>query len=771
MYRAARLLIATALIVSTVSPGICSQTDSKRTEPTGRIGGRVVDGSTQSPVIGASVLIAGTERGSATDDDGKFTIKNIPVGSYVVAIRAVGYEPLSKTDIIVRPGRITHITSELSVSAVELSDIVVSAGYFAQEDSKPTSSTTFSGEEIRRAPGSAGDVSRIIHALPSIAKVDDQINSLVVRGGSPSENAFYLDNIEIPNINHYPLQGTTGGPISLINVDFLDKVEFSAGGFPSKYGDRLSSVMELTFREGNREEFDGQIDFNMAGVGAVLEGPLAGGRGSWMFSGRRSYLDLLVDAVGVGVAPRYSDYQGKIVYDLSSRSKLSILGIAGVDYFSLDSSTAWDDCNQFYGDFSGYEHAFGANWRYLWGGNGYSNTSVSYNAIKYKGDVQETKNGRHLFDQNSIESGINIRNINHFLAGDKHQLEFGFDAKYLMTDHDYHLYDYVNSFGDTIPALILDKYTAAPLVGAFVSHIWQWHPQITTTIGLRYDWLEYNGHAHLSPRFSFNYRFNPRTSLSGAAGIYRQFLPLSLMTQRDHFVDLADPVAYHGILGVSHLLSDDTRLTIETYYKEYDNFPMDPAQPQMFLADELGFARMVGNFETLKAEGKAWAAGLEAIIQKKLVAGVYGLLAGSYSRTRYRGLDGMWRDRLFDNKVNFSVEGGYKPNNKWEFGLRWICAGGRPQTPLDLDRSRLQNVSVRDASRVNEDRIPAYHSLNLRMDRRYHFEKSSLIVFLSIWNAYNRKNVSMYYWNEVERKEDVLYQWSMLPVIGLEYEF
>ncbi|MCK4373528.1 MAG: carboxypeptidase-like regulatory domain-containing protein, partial [candidate division Zixibacteria bacterium] len=154
MYRAARLLIATALIVSVVSPGILSQTDSKQTEPTGRISGRVVDGSTQSPVIGASVLIAGTERGSATDDDGKFTIKNIPVGSYVVAIRAVGYEPLSKTDIIVRPGRITHITSELSVSAVELSDIVVSAGYFAQEDSKPTSSTTFSGEEIRRAPGS-----------------------------------------------------------------------------------------------------------------------------------------------------------------------------------------------------------------------------------------------------------------------------------------------------------------------------------------------------------------------------------------------------------------------------------------------------------------------------------------------------------------------------------------------------------------------------------------------------------------------------------------
>lgn len=770
MSRCFRLALMAVVVALSFFAGHVSAADDGAV-PTGSIKGKVIDAQTQMPIPGVSVVLVDTKKGAGTEGDGSFSIAKVPVGSYVVGIRAVGYEPQSRTDVIVRPGRITYVNSELAVSAVAVSDIVVSAGYFSQEDSKPTSSTTFSGEEIRRSPGSAGDVSRIIHALPSIAKVDDQLNSLAVRGGSPSENAFYLDNIEIPNINHYPLQGTSGGPISLVNVDLLDKVDFSAGGFPAKHGDRLSSVMELTFREGNRDEFDGQLDLNMAGVGAVLEGPLSGGRGSWVFSGRRSYLDLLVDAIAIGVAPKYSDYQGKVVYDLSSKSKLSLLGLVGIDYIDFDSSTSWEDGNQFYGEFSGYEYAYGANWRYLWGGRGYSNTSLSYNATKYKGDVQETKSGRHLFDQNSVEAGINIRNVNHYSAGEQHQWEFGFDAKYLMTDFDYHLYDYVNSFGDTIPELVVDDYTGAPLVGGFVSHVWQLHHKLTTTLGLRYDWFEYNGHSHLSPRFSFNYRFNQQTSLSGAAGVYRQFLPLSLMTQRQQFVDLADPIAYHGILGVSHLLGDDTKLSVETYYKQYDNFPLDPAQPQIFLADELGFARMVGNFETLKAEGQAWAAGIEATVQKKLVAGVYGLLAGSYSRTRYRGLDGIWRDRLFDNKINFSAEGGYKPNNKWEFSLRWVAAGGRPQTPLDLDRSRAQNVSVRDALRVNEDRIPAYHSLNLRVDRRYNFNKSSLIVFFSIWNAYNRKNVSMYYWNEIERQEDVLYQWSTLPVLGLEFEF
>jgi len=747
------------------------KTDSTKSEPVGTISGRVVDALTKSPIIGASVQIVGRERGAATDDDGEFTVKSLTVGAYSVAVSSVSHAPKTFTDVIVRPNRITFLQVELYQVTREVEGTVVRSGYFDEDPGEPTSATTFSGEEVRRSPGSAGDVSRIIHALPSIAKVDDQLNSLVVRGGSPSENSFYLDNIEIPNINHYPLEGTSGGPISLINVDFLDKVEFSAGGFPAEYGDRLSSVMELQFREGNREEFDGQVDLNFAGFGAILEGPIKRERGSWMFSARRSYLDLLVDAIAVGVAPKYSDYQGKIAYDLSSRSKLTLLGIAGVDYISFDSSTSWEDGNQFFGEFSGYEGAFGGNWRYLWPGNGYSNTSLSYNATKYKGDVQETKSGRHLFDQNSIESGVTVRNVNHFNAGANHQLVFGFDTKYLMTDFHYNLYDYVNSFGDTIPALSVDKYTAAPLVGLFASHIWQWHSRVTTSLGLRYDWFEFNNHAHLSPRFSLSYRFNSRTSLSSAAGIYRQFLPLSLLTQRDQFEQLADPIAYHAVVGFNHLLTDDTKLTVETYYKWYDNFPMDPDQPQLFLADELGFARIVANFQELRAEGKAFATGIEATVQKKLVAGVYGLLAGSYSRTRYRGLDGVWRNRLFDNRVNFSAEGGYKPNNKWEFSLRWIFAGGRPQTPLNLEESLIQNVTVRDSSRVNADRIPAYHSLNLRVDRRYYFKQSSLIVFFSIWNVYNRKNVSTYYWNEIEHKEDVLYQWSMLPVIGLEFEF
>ncbi len=308
-----------------------ADSQSARKPPTGRLSGRVLDATTKTPIIGASVMIIGLERGAATDENGDFSVKNLPVGSYNVSISSVTHAPMVYPDVIIRSGRMTYLQVELHQTTRPVENMVVRGSYFDDSPDAPTSSTSFSGEEVRRSPGSAGDVSRIVSILPGIAKVNDRMNSLVVRGGTPTENAFYLDNIEIPNINHYPLEGSSGGPIGLLNVDFVRDVTFSAGGFSASYGDRLSSVMSIEFREGNREEFDGQLDMNFAGFGGVFEGPLAGGKGSWMLSVRRSFLDLLVEAIGTGIAPEYSDYQGKLVYDFSPSNKLTLIGVAGID--------------------------------------------------------------------------------------------------------------------------------------------------------------------------------------------------------------------------------------------------------------------------------------------------------------------------------------------------------------------------------------------------------------------------------------------------------
>jgi len=226
------------------------------------------------------------------------------------------------------------------------------------------------------------------------------------------------------------------------------------------------------------------------------------------------------------------------------------------------------------------------------------------------------------------------------------------------------------------------------------------------------------------------------------------------------------------VLGLNHMLSEFAKLSVELYHKQYADLPIDPQQPSLFLVDELFYRYgFYTQHESLNSDGVAQSTGVEVVLQKRLARNVYGLLSASYSRARYRGSDSVWHNRVFDNRLILGAEGGYKPSSKWELSARWIFAGGVPYTPFDVARSIELNRAVLDENRVNRERLSNYHSLNVRVDRRIHFSGSNLIVYLSVWNAYNRKNVAAYYWNELERSPGLIYQWSALPVFGLEYEF
>jgi hypothetical protein len=250
-------------------------------------------------------------------------------------------------------------------------EITVTAGYFSDTKQRSTSTTSFSNEEIRRAAGSAGDVSRIVSGLPSIARVNDQVNGLVVRGGNPVENGFYVDNIAIPNINHYPVQGSSSGALALLNVDFIKDVNFYSGGFSPMYGNRLSSVMDINFRDGNRDEYDFQADFSMAGFGLIAEGPLPGSKNSWMLSARHSYLDLIDRYFDIGAVPTYGDIQGKATFNLSAGSSLTLLGVWGDDKSGWDRDKSLELGDSSYGYHDALNSALGFNWFKAWGANGY----------------------------------------------------------------------------------------------------------------------------------------------------------------------------------------------------------------------------------------------------------------------------------------------------------------------------------------------------------------------------------------------------------------
>ena len=754
--------------------GLTMPAFSRDAKPVGTVKGKLFDRQTKEPLVGANVILLDTRFGAATDINGEFIIKNVPVGAYTIQFSYIGYATVTETDIIIKSDRTTFLESELSPLTMQTETIAVNAGYFVKNDMQPVSLMDFSREEIRRAPGSAGDVCRILMSLPSIAKVNDQRNSLIVRGGSPIENSFYIDNIEIPNINHFPTQGSSGGPIGILNVDFIKNVAFHAGGFSPMYGDKLSSIMNVFFREGNRDEFDAQVDLNWAGFGGSLEGPLFGRHGSWMISARRSYLEWVIKMfdVGTSIAPSYGDIQGKLVYDLSNRHRISFLGLLADSHSSSTKKVADDNAMTTYGDQDIYETTAGLNWRVLWADLGYTNTTLSYTSAHYKENFFETATQLPVLNNKSLEQTINLRNTNYFHLNNFHSIQVGFEIKKIISEYKSIYPESINPIGTAVTKLKLDDTISTNKFGLFLNYIINPIEILTLNLGIRGDHFAYNKKSGVAPRFSVSYRVTKRTTINGSAGLFFQNLPLHLLAHQKKNQSLKMMQATHYILGLEYLVTDNTRLTCEVYKKIYNHFPLDREQPGFFIIDELFYNHGFFTYhENLNDYGKAFSNGIELTVQKKLAEDIYGLASTSYFKSRYADEKGIWHDRVYDNRISFSIEGGYKPNNEWEFSLRWIYAGGNPYTPFNLNTSSSENRGILDQNRINMKRYPDYHSLNVRCDKRFHFSHSNLVLYLSVWNVYDRKNIASYYWNDRNNRQDVIYQWRLLPIFGLEYEF
>lgn len=745
---------------------------AQETALTGSIKGKVLDSETKQPLIGVNIYIPDLKTGCTTDLEGEFSLPKIKVGSYSLVLSYVGYEKITIPDVIVRSARITYANAELKPAVINLDAVEVKAGYFSRTESQSISATSFSFEEIRRAPGGAGDVSRIIFGLPSLAKVNDTKNSLIVRGGSPVENGFYIDNIEIPNINHFPVQGSSEGPIGIINVDLIENVNFLSGGFNSSYGDRLSSIMELKYREGNRTTTDVQLDMSFQGFGGVIEGPLAGGKGSYVISARRSYLDLIIELMNEKVGmPLYSDVQGKLVYDLSDKHQISIIDVFSHDNQLMNQADAIENKNYVYTDYSYSTNTVGINWQYLWGTSGYSNTSLSHTFRKTDGRFYQTRDAKLLVNNKSLEQEMNFRNINHWLAGKNVKLEFGVDAKYFINNYNQFYNEYKDLLGQTTPALTMDKTLNTFRVGGFANLILRPFDNTTFTPSVRVDYYDFNKTTNISPRASLALNLDDATSVTGSFGVYYQGVPLVLSAQKDEFNNLKNPKSIQTIIGITRMLGESTRLTLEFYNKSYHDFPVDPTQPNLFLFDQAAMENLFLPHHQLLSVGAANSKGVELTIQKKLAKDFYGLLSGSYSKATYEGYNGIKYDRIYDNQFNFAIEGGYKPNESWEFSLRWLYAGGAPYTPFNEAASLAAFKGVLDVSQTNSKRLPDFHSLNIRADKRFHFQSSTLIVYLSVWNAYARENIAAYTWNEIDNKPDKEKMWGLLPVFGIEFEF
>lgn len=741
----------------------------------GSLTGRIGDAATGRPLGEAEILVRGTDRRTLTTAEGRYRIAELPNGTWVVEIRRIGYRPVAIADVVIRTGRVTTVDHHLEPMPTELAELAALPSFFPASDAEPLSRIEFSGEEIRRAPGAAGDVSRIMQSLPSVAKVNDQSNGLIVRGGSPLENLILVDGIEIPNINHFPVQGSSGGPIGLLNVDLIGSVELAAGGFGAPYGDRLSSVLDIHLREGNRETLDAQLDLNFVGYGGVAEGPLAGGRGSWLVSARRSYLDLVIKTfeTGTTVIPSYGDYQAKLVYDLSAAHRLSLLAVWADDRLTSDLATARDNDMLVFGGQDLLQGTTGLTWSAFWSDRLQSRTTLAFGHSRFDEDYFETASaGAPVFHNRSREGALRLRHGSDLRLAGGVTLSAGGDLARTRFRYDNAYGERIGPFGETLPALETEGVLTQTRGGGFASVSVAPAPSLSLTAGARVDRVSFSGTATVSPRAAVVLRAGERTTLSLAGGLYHQGLPPVLLAQDEAHRALPDARAVQLVAGVNHLPRENLRVSVEVYHKRASRLPVDPATPALLPVDELyqGFGFLTAR-ETLLATGRSTSSGLEVVVQQKLSGRLYGLLGGAFFRSRYEAADGIRRDRVFDNRLLASAEGGLKLGGGWDVSARWLYGGGAPYTPLDLDASAAENRTILDADRINAERLPAYHSLNLRVDRDWQIGRTTLRSFISAWNVYNRTNVAQYFWNDRTREPSVITQWGLLPVFGIEWEF
>lgn len=779
--------------------------------PSGRINGYVYDASTRAPLVGVNIVLLDAERGAAVDEHGYFIVYDVLAGNYSVEASMIGYRPQVKTSVVIEPGRTTQLVFYLEESAIEMEGVVVRADYFMKVKDAPVSERNFSSEEIQVQPGGMGDISRVVQAMPVVVSTGDQDNEIIVRGGTPNENLFLIDGIELPYPNHFNQRGEQGGGINILNSLLIREINFIAGAFPVRYGDRSSSVMDISLIRGQTDGLGVNIDMSMAGFGLIVQGPLPG-NGSFLGSVHRSYLDFLVEAdiVEMDIVPQYNSYLGKIHYNLSTSDEISLLALYADDHVAAEPGEGIFDEDYAY-DFGTSHAAFGVSWQRLYGDMGFSRLLFSSAHTHWDGYDQEVADnilGDTIGQQIATEQKYIIQYDATLRWSSQHKSQVGASAAWIpfaykiysapdtiftyTYDEDSMVIDstwYLDANGDpvVIKVVNIDHDAASYKLAAYLQHRFSIDAFGNLAVGIRADYFEYTDNYYLSPRLGFSSEpLFADFSITAGYGWHYQSPPYHIL--------LWDSVANQGlesrrsdhyIAGIERLFADDMKLTVEAYYKDIMNhhIPAHWTTPDPYDWSTVYFD-----------QGKGDARGIELFLQKKFSHNWHGTLSYSFSQARMVHPQDSTRTMPadFDYGHVFTALGAYKFDfrkldwyqnmSEWlkysiglllfsdeaDIGFRFRFMGGRPYTPMEWRPETRQWVENGDL--INSARLNDYHRFDIRWDHKYFFESWSLAWYIEVQNIYDRKNLWWYNYKDDGTIEEVE-QFRLFPVGGIVIEF
>lgn len=739
-------------------------------ESKGKITGKVVDETSREPIPGVNVTIIGTNIGTATDLNGNFEINGISFGMYQVKFSSVGYSTVVKTDVVVSSAKPTDLMVYLVESTIEFESINVKANYFMQDPSEIGSIANFSYEEIRRAPGGFEDVIRALSVLPGVAQTSAGRNDLVVRGGAPSENLYIVDGFVVPNINHFGTQGATGGPISYINLDFVRETTFSTGGFSTLYGDKLSSVLSIDLRDGRKDKLGGKATISASQFGLNAEGPI-GDKGNFLFSARRSYLDFIFDAAGFNFVPEYYDVLSKVNYDINSKEKISFLFVSAFDRVKFNNKTAEDryDNSRILGS-NQNSYLTGISYRKLIP-NGFYTISLSRNFTDYD-SAQRDSLLNPIFLNKSREGENELKGDLVLKLSKTSELNFGSSLKLIKFSADIKLPSFITTFGEALSISSVNTKTNFLKYNIYTQLNQVLFNKLRMNVGARLDY--FNGieaKYNFNPRISFSYSISDLANMNLSIGSYSQSPSYIWLAAIPSNKELKAVKVNQIVLGYERNLDEDLRLKLEAFTKQYSDYPTSVIRPYLVLANTgAGYTGSEDNFssfgfEPLVSKGKGNVNGLELSLQKKSSeVPHYGIISITYSKARFTGLDGIERDGTYDQRLIINASGGYRFNEKWEVSGKFKFATGNPYTPFNDD-------GTQSVINYNSKRFKSFHSVDLRVDRRWEFDGWNLITYLDIQNIYNNKNTNIIRWDYRKNKVAENNSIGILPSIGVSVEF
>lgn len=770
----------------------------------GEVKGRVFDKSNNEPLPFVNVIIEGTTVGSTTDMDGYFLLTGLKPGFVQLRVSFVGYKTEFSDELQITNAKQVYTEIGLLATSTKLKSIVIEADPFERNDESPVALQKIGLREIESNPGANRDISKVIQSFPGVASTPSFRNDIIIRGGGPSESRFFLDGIEIPTLNHFGTQGSSGGAVGIINADFISSVDYYSGAFPATVGNALSGVFQISQKEGNKEKLRFRGSLGASEMSATFDGPI-GEKTTFIFSARRSYLQFLFSALELPFLPTFSDYQLKVKTKINKKNELNIISIGALDQFSLNTNIKNpDESQQFIIDNlqinNQWNYAIGAVWRH-YGKNSYQNYIVSRNMLnnsiyKYPENDESQPKSFDYYSQ-EIENKFRFESVQRKKGW---KITYGLGGEYAKykneTKQQIYFQDVVQQF-DYSSYLELFKYNAfGQVTKKFMED------KLTLSVGLRMDANTYsesmnNPLDQLSPRFSFSYALATNTRFIGNVGRYYQLPSYTTLGYRDAsgvLVNKENDLKYiqsdHFIAGIEHKLKKNIIFTVEGFYKKYSNYPFSLRDSISLANNRTEFGVLGAEPVTSISEGRAY--GVE-FLNRTRYKNLNVVLAYTYVVSEFQDKNGSYIPSSWDSRHILTVTASQNLKRDWTVGVKWRLVGGLPYTPYDLEKSAIveawdaNNGVYADYDQLNTLRYDPFHQLDIRVDKKFYFDKWSLMMYLDIQNAYNFQSESQDFY--IRDKDDngnyILENGSstyklkglnntsgtVLPTIGIMFEF